>query len=505
MVLMLENRSFDHVFGLSALAGVDALTGAPVEVEGLTGGETNSYGNSVAAIQRGAPFCMDFDPGHEFRDVVEQLCGPSAAYAPGGPYPPITNSGFAANAAARLGGSGAGVDPAIVMAAFTPDQLPVLNALAREFAVCDHWFSSIPGPTWPNRLFVHAATSGGLDDSPTAVQSATTLVEGYGFENGTIFDRLNEAALPWSIVEGDALPQALSLAGMVEHAVAGRFINLPTFLSRLQQPEFNDVYTFIEPHYGHVLADGRNFKCGNSMHPLDDVTRGEQLIKTVYEALRNSPHWNDAALILLYDEHGGFYDHVPPPAAPHPGDTQIAGLNRNGFTFDKLGVRVPALVVSSRTRRGVVDRQVYDHSAVPATIERLFALAPMTRRDATVNSLEHLFDGDMMRDDAPQALPQPTDAGIPDCEDSLVGVVAGDLEGVLPHLAGPLEPALAGFLQVAIARELQLATMTSGQVSRTIANERARLVETYRSIGSKYDAVKYLRAVESRFRSGPSQ
>src|SRR5207302_5082671 len=126
---------------------------------------------------------------HEFDAVKEQLCGM------GGDYPNVNNSGFIA-ACARVA-----PDPTIVMHAFAPEQLPVLNALAREFAVCDHWFSSMPGPTWPNRFFIHAASSGGLDDSPTALQSLETLLRGYAFSNGTIFDRLDGKDLPWSIVE----------------------------------------------------------------------------------------------------------------------------------------------------------------------------------------------------------------------------------------------------------------------------------------------------------------
>lgn len=201
----------------------------------------------------------------------------------------------------------------------------------------------MPGPTWPNRFFVHAATSGGLDDSPTAARSATAMLRGYQFEHGTLFDRLDAAGLDWSVVERDALPQSLGMSGMVERAVAGRFITMEQLARKLTDPAFADAYVFIEPHYGHVLVDGRNFKCGNSQHPLDDITRGERLIKNVYEMVRTSPHWERSLLVLLYDEHVGFYDHVVPPACVAPGDAFLGDTNRHGFAFDRLGPRVPAI------------------------------------------------------------------------------------------------------------------------------------------------------------------
>ena len=161
-VLMLENRSFDHMLGFSGIEGADAVSGARTAVEGLDGSQSNAAGGQKFVAQTPAPFQMGFDPGHGFTDVVEQLGGSGAAYVAGQPYPARVNSGFAANAAASLAASGtSGVSPGEVLASFSPEQLPVINALAREFVVCDHWFSSMPGPTWPNRLFVHAATSGG--------------------------------------------------------------------------------------------------------------------------------------------------------------------------------------------------------------------------------------------------------------------------------------------------------------------------------------------------------
>jgi phospholipase C len=502
-VLMLENRSFDHMLGWSGLRGTDAVNGEPTAVEGLDGSESNELpGGGRVPVSAGADWVLPIDPGHDFEDVLEQLAGPGASYpdASGG-YPAVTGSGFASRLAAHIARTRRHLDPALAMRGFRPHQLPVLTALAREFAVCDHWFSAMPGPTWPNRFFVHAASSGGLDDSPSAVRSATALLNGYEFANGTIFDRLDADRIEWQVVEGDALPQALGIGGMIERAVAGRFTTLDVLAQRLEDPGFPSCYVFVEPHYGHVLADGSNFKCGNSQHPLDDVTRGERLLKRLYEMVRSSRHWPTSLLVVLYDEHGGFYDHVAPPRATPPGDAFQPETNRHGFRFDQLGVRVPALVVSPHTPRGLVDHTRYEHSSLLATVEKLWGLAPLTRRDAEATRFDHLFGLATARDDAPATLPEPATSGVRDCEDSFFHRLAAKLEALPAELSGPLESALVGFLQVALARELHLAAAAHRDVSRAREQEQDRLLSTYEGIRTKFDAVKYLHHVESRYRA----
>src|ERR1700680_4610583 len=112
-------------------------------------------------------------------------------------------------------------------------------------------------------------------------------------------------------------------------------------------------------------------------------------------------------MILMYDEHGGFYDHVAPPPATAPGDKGIAGLNRHGFTFEQLGVRIPALIISPYVDKGIIDHTVYDHSSVPATLAGLFNLPTLTNRDKSAARLDHLFSLSKPRDDAPVSLPAP--------------------------------------------------------------------------------------------------
>ena len=166
-VLMLENRSFDHLLGFSGISGTDAVSGLETMVNGLSGTETNSYDGKFAMVSRPAQYSMVVDPGHEFTDVLCQLGGPAARYTRGGNYPPIDHSGFVASYAEACNKADQQREVSEILKCYSPDQLPVLNALAQEFAVRDHEHASMPGATWPNRMFVHLASSAGLDHGPT--------------------------------------------------------------------------------------------------------------------------------------------------------------------------------------------------------------------------------------------------------------------------------------------------------------------------------------------------
>src|SRR6185312_4200208 len=214
------------------------------------------------------------------------------------------------------------------------------TTLAKEFALFNFWYSSLPGPTWPNRFFIHAATSGGLSDSPTTDQ----ILSGFSFENGTIYDRLDKAGKSWCIYH-DGLPQTAgisSLRGEYINPFTEKFQGIDDFFEDIQNGDLCD-YNFIEPRYD----TGNNYLDGNSMHPLNDIRKGEALVKRVYEALRNSKYWNDTMFIITFDEHGGFYDHQPPPPTVSTGDDSRYANPAYAFLFNHLGVRVPAIVVSA--------------------------------------------------------------------------------------------------------------------------------------------------------------
>ncbi|HET7230786.1 MAG TPA: alkaline phosphatase family protein [Longimicrobium sp.] len=416
-VVMLENHSFDNMLAMSGIPGIRAATPA----------NSNTYQGHTYAVQTSAPLAMPTDPGHEFPDVLEQLAGHRATYPPGGPYPPIDNSGFASSyATSKTEGPGVPAQQEIVdvMACFaTPTQLPVLHQLATEFAVCDQWFSSLPGPTWPNRFFLHGASSSGLDASPTTkrIIGWELPLEGFRYPNGSIYDALKRAGIPYrfyndstgfpceqSLFSDDpqcgspvgAVPQVSSLSGVTLAEIE----SVRRLGPDLQGP-YPYLYTFIEPHYGNLAAG--TYAGGSSQHPMDDVYGGEHLLASVYSAIRNSPYWETSLLVVTYDEHGGLYDSVAPPPAPAPGDDAEYGYNLFGFDFKQYGVRVPAVVVSPLVARGTVDHTLYDHASVPRTLEDLFGLEPLTRRDASANSLRHLASLPAARTDCPTSLLPP--------------------------------------------------------------------------------------------------
>lgn len=377
-VLMLENRSFDHLFARSGIAGIAAATAA----------DTNPYaGGAPIPFSGGAPATLSTDPHHEFGDVLEQLCGKGATLPASKVYPPITNQGFAENyattfknpPATRAGVAKimAGVDTAV--------QTPAIYALARNYVLCDHWFSSLPGATWPNRFFVHGASSAGLEHSPTAFDIGVwEALAGFKYPNGSVFDRLGGGN--WRLYQDKSgpiagqVPQVSALKG-----IRGSFVHDLAGLEADLAGNYPYAYTFIEPAYGDVV--GNTYRRGSSQHPRDGLAGGDRLVARVYNALRQSPLWRQSMLIITYDEHGGFYDHVAPGVAPAPGDNPPPRHNKSGFDFTRYGVRVPAIVVSPWVGKGVVDPVVRDHASVAATLTSLFGMAPLTERDRHAASL----------------------------------------------------------------------------------------------------------------------
>jgi phospholipase C len=399
-VLMLENRSFDHLLGFSGIRGTDAVTGRDTAINGLSGTESNQFGGATYTVSEGADWVMPTDPGHEFPDVLAQLCGAGAQYPWGGAYPPIDASGFVAAYVAS-----GGKNPAEIMKCYTPAQLPVLNALAAEFVLCDNWHGSMPGPTWPNRMFVHAASSGGLDHSPSTGEIVEwETLDGFQLPNGTLFAALARKGISWRIYGGDDFPMAAALKGIS----LGDVRHYSLFGGDLNAASFAPRYVFIEPSYD-ALHD---YKAGDSQHPLGDVTQGERLIQETYEAIRNSPLWTSSLLIVTWDEHGGFFDHAIPPAAVDPGDTTPnAKYNQYGFTFEQYGPRVPAVIVSPLIPKNQIDHRLYDHASIPATVEAIFGLEALTARDQSANRLDKLVTLSAARDDAPATLPAPASSG----------------------------------------------------------------------------------------------
>ena len=477
-VLMLENPAFDHMLGFSGITGQDAANGGSTQINGLTGSEANTFNGREYRVTKGADDVMPADPGHEFNNVLEQLCGSGATYQEGGAYPAINNTGFVASYVA----SGGAADPGEVMKCFAPEQLPVLVALAQEFAVCDKWHASMPGPTWPNRMFVHAASSGGLDQSPTTEEIVEwETVGGFQLKEGSIFDALKRKGVSRRLYAGDDFPMVAALKGISLFDIR-HYSNLA---SDLGLPTYPYSYVFIEPSYD-VLNDYKN---STSQHPLTDITLGEGLIKETYEAIRNSPHWNSSVLIITWDEHGGFYDDAIPPGAVAPGDTAPQDKhNQYGFTFQQYGPRVPTIVISPLVPKNVVDHRLYDHASILATIEAFFGVNPLTQRDAKANRLDALLSLNAPRPDTPSTLPLPATV---QAGPAVMKMSVPDLSAMVA--ARPDATVNQGTLPVILHSALRQDLEMSPEL-RTVILERVRSIKT------REQARQYLAEVQKKVR-----
>ena len=378
IVLMLENRSFDHLLAYSGIAGLSGVDTSKVNPD--------SQGAPVAMTAT-TPDRAVSDPGHEFEDVDWQIHGA----APGPGPRPIAMNGFANK------------DWPQAMQCAAPGLVPVLTHLAKQYLVCDNWFSSMPGPTWPNRFFVHAGSAGGLANSPSSLSSMGAVLwskVGFSFQHGTVFDALTKAGNTWRIYHGDHFPQVCAIDTMPSAFVASpeKFRKNEQFGADMHTGTDVADYTFIEPDYG-ILS---SFKSGDSQHPAGTLSAGERLISTVADAVISSPLWESSLLIILYDEHGGFYDQLPTPTGiTPPGDdpcnaTKAQNPPQPAFAFDRYGVRVPAVIVSPWVKPGTVSHSLYDHSSVVRTLFRIFGLpGQLTNRDGDAASLDTLIEGEL--------------------------------------------------------------------------------------------------------------
>ena len=243
-----------------------------------------------------------------------------------------------------------------------------------------------------------------------------TLLDGYHFQKGTIFDRLDDRCVDWLVFMGDQLPLVFAISGMSAARLQGHFVDFDDFEQVVNAPDFSTPYIFIEPNYGNVLPTSPgDFTGGNSQHPLDDIVPGEMLIKEVYNGYRNSPHWNESVLLITYDEHGGFFDHVTPPSAVSPGE-RITDPENSKNKFDFTATRRESARGCGVTLHCARNDRPY--RVRPCIVARHagrtgFRLKPLTRRDRFANSFAHLFKLAAPRTDAPTILPDPSMSGLP--------------------------------------------------------------------------------------------
>jgi phospholipase C len=417
VVLMFENRSFDNVLGRLYQPGEVAA------FEGVVGKNLRNripawadHGADRQFVPYGVATNMntpDPDPGEEYPHINTQIYGtldPTNRFMPlskmVAPYnapaagQEATMDGFVADYismfTSEMGRQPTYDEYAQIMTGYTPQQLPVLSTLARNFAVFDHWFCEVPSQTFTNRSFFHAATASGfvLNYPPVEAFPVHNTAE-------TIFERLEDKGLTWRVY-CDA-PSAASFTGVIHAArlrerFASNFFTVDDFVEDARNGRL-PTYAFIEPDMwvGH-----------NDMHPPisallhgakvdmpSSLLGGEALLAKVYGAIRSSAsttgsNYLNTLLLVTFDEAGGTYDHVAPPAAVPP--TAGAAAGQMGFTFDRFGIRVPAIAISPWISAQTVITQNYQHTSVIRTLRDRWSLGPpLTARDATAPSLAPLL------------------------------------------------------------------------------------------------------------------
>jgi phospholipase C len=445
VVVMFENRSFDNLLGRLYEPGEVA------SFEGVAGRELSNpippwaeHGAEHLVVPYGVAAGFDTpnpDPGEEYQHVntqlfgridpagnrgslAEQMAAPFNAPEPG---QQPTMDGFVADYisafTAEVGRPPTYDEYAQIMTGYTPGQLPVMSALARGFATFDHWFCEVPSQTFTNRSFFHAATASGyvVNLSPAAAFPVHNTAE-------TIFERLESKGVSWRVYCDP--PSHLSFTALIHAArlrsrFGANFFTTDQFLADAAHGEL-PAYSFIEPNmlHGH-----------NDMHPAvnalfrgmnvdapSSLLGGEALLAKIYGAVRSASSSRgsnayNTLLLVTFDEHGGTYDHVPPPPVPRPDPSAPAG--QLGFSFDRSGLRVPAIAISPWIPARTVVTGEYRHTSLIATLRERWSLgAPFTGRDAAAPGIAPVLSLDEPR--APEEWPEVTAQPVPEFDAALV-------------------------------------------------------------------------------------
>jgi len=439
IVLMLENRSFDHMLGFADIPGV-----APLDPTHDANWTEPPGGGTLIPASPDSDGSIRVDPSHSHCSVLEQM----GVRGPGRSAVAPDNSGFVRNYERQASGEfdrtgptrswiaiatsiivivglvcalyrwwlASGISGLIalvfnwvgrkffslpafargqgpmVMQCIAPENAPVLVELAREFAVFTNWYCSVPGETWPNRQFVHSATSHG-----------TVNIEFGWYLDTTVFEMLENSGVgsQWHIYF-DGPPQVACFRRLLEPRRLDNWYETVFLFDHIKSDRL-PTYSFVEPNHGYLGV------C-NSQHPANNTkgresfALGEQLIARIYNTLKEKPEvFRKTAFLITYDEHGGTYDRQPPPQTVSPGNYPEA--RSHGFNFELLGPRVPAVLVSPLIPRNTVRHETYDHSSVPATLRAMFApdQQPLTDRDEVAATFESVFTAPVPRvDDLPE-------------------------------------------------------------------------------------------------------
>jgi phospholipase C len=418
VVLMMENRSFDNLLG-NLYSPEDLVTGK--QFAGLKFG--GPYFNTVpddikdghagekiftyAAPDLTQPYP---DPGEEYPHINTQLYGQlnrdnagKLAYQMKKPYNlpnptpcPAGMDGFVKDYISNLQSTFEGEAARnvsyeqykVIMQCFENEQIPVLSTLAKDFAVFDHWHCSVPSQTWCNRSFWHAASSGGKVINPLEEYGNCFLTKIFDdfaemrswdrnvWSLPTIFKRMNEQKISWNIYSHIA---PLSLTTLVN----GEFDHIKSFESFQSDITYGSLpqYSFVEPQFLFVHNDEHPFSESKKQLPAT-LKLGEKLILDVYNAVRTSEKYRDNTLLIItFDEHGGCFDHISPPNTaipPGPGNGQM------GFPFNRTGIRVPMVMISSWIQPNTIVNDEFEHTSFFRAISEKWNLGTLSARDASV-------------------------------------------------------------------------------------------------------------------------
>jgi phospholipase C len=399
VVLMMENRSFDHMLG-------DLKAQNPA-IDGLTGEEFNpDTTNAEIKVSPLAEFQgqLDPDPDHHFPGVDLQIFGGQQGDNRQPDMKGFIQSYYQQQRNIQHSHK--------IMYYFPQSKLPVLTVLATQFAVFNGWFSSIPGPTICNRAFAHYGTSFGQVGMDIFYWKGPYL---------SIYERALLAKRSAKIYYYDGPSSTMEIVNLLRNQ-SQIFGTFDQFLADCKSGNLPD-YSFVEPNYNDHDGSGGE-EIASDQHPDHNVQQGEIFLSYVYNAIfDNADLWKSTALLIVYDEHGGIFDHVIPPRCTPDDFTASAQDTGTGtpFTFDRLGVRVPAVLVSPWVRKGVVvpgpyqqNGRTFEHASIPATVMKFLlrdfdptTLPPTDRqkflnaspREKAADTFEDLLSDEMQPDD----------------------------------------------------------------------------------------------------------
>ncbi|MDQ3565448.1 MAG: hypothetical protein M3436_15420 [Pseudomonadota bacterium] len=388
VVVMMENRSFDHMLGyLRTVRGE--------EYDGFPDGASNSYiedgskhrvkMNLITNMLRDDVTQIRADPHHSFSHVKVQIADGAM-------------SGFATD----LLGRG---DPQFALSYYTDRQIPNYYKLAEEYRVCDRWHCAHPGPTFPNRWATLTGTSPQLENFDVDDRRLGFL------RNATIFGTLTSEGIDWNYYENNVSMIRMYQRYRLDDKNVLPYLDPDEGFERKAELGTLPPVVFVEPRFTGVPP----LEQASDDHPPADLAVGQQFIARVYNALARSPQWQRTLLVITYDEHGGFFDHVPPPGTelgPPEWLNKVPRIHPQGA--DHMGPRVPTFVISPFVNPGSVSHAVFDHTSIIKTIlvrhrARFYAdqFGAFGPRVKMINHLGAALDRDEGRPGRPELLPDP--------------------------------------------------------------------------------------------------